>query len=114
MRLVGKPTIQCDVGDQLAFAQLSAGELDATVDQESMGRHAVMALEGPAQVRRRKLCCGADVFEFQGFAATVMDELRFPPPPRMAAAVRAPRRDESMLQAAEARHGLGKFAGVSG
>ncbi|MOA09331.1 hypothetical protein D3C78_1291540 [compost metagenome] len=81
------------------------GKLDPAVDQEGVGRHPVMALEGSAQVGRRQLRGGADVFELQGFAAMVVDELRRPHQPRMAAPVRATGRVEPLLQVDEKRLG---------
>ena len=44
MRLIGKPCFQRDIGDQLAAAQLIAGELDAPVDQKRVGRLSTLSL----------------------------------------------------------------------
>lgn len=52
MRLVGEACGQGYIGDQLALAQLRTGKMDALVDQERMGREAVILLEGPDQVGR--------------------------------------------------------------
>lgn len=73
MRLIGEAGLQCDVGDQLAAAQAFAGELDALVDQEGVGCHAVMLLEGTDQVRRRQLRGGADVLEAEQLGAVFAD-----------------------------------------
>ena len=52
VRLVGKSRFQCDVGDQLAVAQLVPGKLDASVDQEGVGCHAVILFAREDQVGR--------------------------------------------------------------
>lgn len=75
MRLVGKPRFQRHVGDQLAIAQLILGKLDTPVDQEGVGRHAVMLLERADQVGGRQLRRFADIFELEHLRAVLADEV---------------------------------------
>ncbi len=75
MRLVGKPGIQGDLGNSMALSELYPAVLDATIDLVFVRRHAVVFLERPDQIRCRKICRSANIFQPERARKVVVDVL---------------------------------------